>query len=129
MSSSLDRVIAVHAVKFVPAGKGKMVAVDDCDCVSVHQRGAYSGVVQVGQKCSSARQDFLRKNKMRVGHTHKTGGQNEKRRERRKFLRSSLAFNVTSGKPEYDSFKSEFAALVSAEYQNQRLVRHQYAVS
>lgn len=65
---------------------------------------------------------------MRYGHTRKTGGVNEKRRERRKFLRSSLSFSVPKGHAEHTSYLSELVGLTTPEYEKQRAVRHQYAI-
>lgn len=108
-SRALNLVTKIHASRTI----GSKV-VSCCDCTYDFR----AGLVQVGPKCSEYRISFLNKEKMRPGHTRKTGGVNGKRREERKYFRSKMAF------PESDSTRKDYAekydALVSEEYQKQR---------
>lgn len=108
-SRALNLVTKIHASRVV---NGKLVSI--CDCISNFR----VGLVQIGPRCAQYRIEFLNRDKMRPGHTHKTGGANGKRREERKYYRSKMAF------PESDSTRNDYAqkydALVSEEYQKQR---------
>lgn len=71
----------IHAKKFSKQG-----VVNDCDCVT----NIRFGIVRVGPKCAQERINFLNKEKMRPGHTRKTGGKNSERRLERSRLRGYM---------------------------------------
>ena len=108
-SRALCLVTKIHAQKFTKRGMES-----DCDC---NYHPIY-GLLQVGPKCAQYRIDFLNKEKMRPGHTKKTGGQNGKRREERKYVRSKMAFPTNES--ERRDYQQKYDALVSEEYQKQR---------
>lgn len=108
-SRAYNLVVKVHATKRM----GSNIE-SDCDCLM----SLRDGILQIGPKCSSARIEFLNREKRTPGHTRKTGGPNTKYREERKYARSKMAFPANES--ERADYQRKYDALVSPEYQEQR---------
>ena len=116
-SHALNLVTRIHAQKMTKRGLES-----DCDCL-LHVR---FGILTVGPKCAEARISFLNKEKMRPGHTQKTGGAASRARLKRSQLRGAIwgaesdTARRTAESDYQDSLSEEYKAQLTGVPYNHR---------